>query len=215
MNSFLENLGSFLPIVLLTLFLVRYNQNKQIEGYKSYCIYLGFIMLVSSVSHILFYLRIPNLFFSHVYFIGESVFLILFFKELVTGYQKKVSNLLLATVISTLSILIILDVFDFYLIEPFSPFIILICAIPIFILSIIHLYNSVSNSLRFLYITFGIIVYKMISVFAFILQNFANTGNHFDKFSFLLWKLNSIFLVCYYSLIFFEWYKNFRRKKTV
>lgn len=213
MSGFLENLITLLPIILSVLFLFKYKHNKHNIVYKLFCFYLMFIAVVQIIYGVMFHYKINNLLLSHVYFIGESLLLVLFFRELIKTHQKRKIDFLIIIVFVCLIILIILDRLGYYVLNPFDPLEIILCALPVFCLSVMHLYNSLSESLKFLYVTIGVIVYKTISVLVFILQNFTNTIDYFDDLSFILWKLNSIFLLIYYGLIFFEWFKNFRQKR--
>ncbi|RZN83032.1 MAG: hypothetical protein EVB12_02160 [Winogradskyella sp.] len=160
------------------------------------------------------YNGIYNLFFSHVYFYGEFLFLSLFFRQLIEKSQKTKASLLIIIFASILVFLIILSASGYFVLSPFHPIEVLVCGLPILALAIVHLYNSLSKSLKYVYITIGVIVYKTVSVLVFTLQNFANNIDSFDNLSNILLGLNSVFLYIYYGLIIFEWFKSFRQKKV-
>jgi len=204
---------SYLPIILTILYVIKYKSYRKLLAYKLFCTYLGFISMVEITSSILFFYEINNLFFSHVYFMGEFFLLSLFFRKLLLNDQKKKASLLIAIIVSSLVILIVFNALEYFDLSSFHPLEILICALPILVLAATHLYNSLVMPLKYLYITIGVIIYKTVSVLVFILQNFANAISDFNSFSFILLKLNSVFLLVYYGLIFFEWFKNFRQKK--
>ncbi|MFD1062396.1 hypothetical protein ACFQ1Q_03995 [Winogradskyella litorisediminis] len=210
----LSDISAFVPLILVVLYLVTFRKNKDYIGYQQFCIYLIFISFISAFTAVLYYLKENNLIYSHVYFIGEFLLLSLFFKSILLQEQRKKANFLIISVSFALLILIIISFLGYFNLTAFHPLEILLCAIPILLLSAINLYNSYTNKLRFLYITIGVIVYKTISVLVFILQNFSNPIEGFKSFGRLLLALNSVFLLVYYGLIFFEWFKNFRHKKA-
>ncbi|ARV09518.1 hypothetical protein BTO05_07640 [Winogradskyella sp. PC-19] len=205
---------SILPFLITILFLSKSSYHKGDKSYQIFCIYITFIALIEIVSGIMNYNGIYNLFFSHVYFYGEFLFLSLFFRQLIEKSQKTKASLLIIIFASILVFLIILSASGYFVLSPFHPIEVLVCGLPILALAIVHLYNSLSKSLKYVYITIGVIVYKTVSVLVFTLQNFANNIDSFDNLSNILLGLNSVFLYIYYGLIIFEWFKSFRQKKV-
>lgn len=206
---------SILPFIIAMLYLSSRSKNKNVLAYDSFLIYITFIALIEAITSVMNSYGENNLFFSHIYFIGEFLLLSIFFKQLLPNSQKKSAFLLIISVVVMLLIMIVLHVLGYFVLTPFHPIEVLLCGLPILIFAILHLYNSLNRNLQYVYITFGIVIYKTISVLVFTLQNFTNTPNtDFENLFEILLKLNSAMLLVYYSLIIFEWFKSFKRKRV-
>ena len=179
-----------------------------------FCIYLLIIGIIDATAGTLGIFKKYNLFLSHFYFVAEFIILSFFFRELLMPSQRKFTNVLIGVVSLLILILFILSGLHYYELKPFNPFQIIICAIPILIFSVMHLYNSMISEIRFVFVTVGILFYKTLSVVIFMVLNFANTKEFVGNFPSLLWDLNQICLLIYMGLIFTEWFKNYRVKKS-
>lgn len=196
------------------LYLIRYRENNKSKAYCFFLIYLIGMSIISAISKYLVNFRINNLFWSHVYFITQFIILSFFYHNLLFGRQKKLVKIILTLVIFSLGLLFYLKEMEYYLLNPFDPIEVFICSVPIIIYAIMHLYNSLSSKLNYIYINSGILIYLSVSTLVFTLNNYFNNIEGFDDLLNLLWDSNRIFLVVFYSLILIEWFKSFRNKKV-
>ena len=200
-------------LFLAFLYIITNSKKTKDKAYLMFCFYLIIVGLIDAIAGTFAFFKKYNLFLTHYYFVAEFITLSLFFRELVTFKQRKLVNILIVSVSFVLLSLFTLSVFGYYNLKPFDPLQVIICALPLLIFSMIHLYNSMSTSLKFIYVAVGVLFYKTISVLIFMLLNFANMNDYFDGFSGLLWDLNRVCLIIYFVLILFEWFKNYRVKK--
>jgi len=146
-----------------------------------------------------------NLFLSHYYFILQFIFLSLFNRTLFKNSQKKLVIVLLITVITVLAIQ--------YLIWPeiyfkFNTTEVFITSVPIVVYSMIHLYNSLHNPPKYMYINAGVLIYITKSTLIFILGDYLSSSASGAVNN--IWFINKILYVIYLLLILTEWWKNFR-----
>ncbi|RNC88397.1 MAG: hypothetical protein ED556_04220 [Winogradskyella sp.] len=215
MDNILRLVGVFGFLPLAVVYLFTYSKNAHNRPYVFFCLYLCSITVINTVSGLMAMNRINNLIFSHVYFVIEFITLIFFFRELLNKKQRNKIDITVIVVFIALLSLFGFHGLDMYNLKPFDPLEILLCSLPILVFSAMHLYNSISAPLKFIYVTIGLVVYKIVSILLFMVLNFANTnGNNYRDFLDLLWTLNRYFLVVYFGLIFFEWYRNYMRMKV-
>jgi ABC-type transport system involved in cytochrome c biogenesis permease subunit len=76
--------------------------------------------------------------------------------------------------------------------------------------SMIHLYNSLNESPKYMYINAGVLIYITTSTLIFILGDYLS-GNSISSSSVdTIWFINKVLYVIYLALIFIEWWRNFR-----
>lgn len=215
----LKNLSLILLFVNATLYIYSYlkrNKSKAV-GYFGLYLTLTFVIQILSLLIVEYYdqlnIKQNNLFLSHYYFIFQFIILSLFYSRLFSKKQKKYQIILSSTVFLILSIQYSLHP-DFY--YKFNLLEIFITSFPLVIYSIIHLYNSLTKSGKFMYINAGILIYLSISTLIFFLGNtIDNQTVKMDK-SFItnIWFINRAFYLVYLLLILIECKKNLWKMKN-
>jgi hypothetical protein len=209
-NAFFEYTGIILIFINTLLYLISYKSHKKIVAYKVFSWYLMSSFIISLAAFILAKLIINNLFLSHLYFISQFVFLTFFYKFLFNPNQQKKLILILILVLSILTYKYVSEPSLFY---RFNLTEIFMTSFPLVVYSIIHLYNSISKSSRYMYINAGILIYIATSTLIFILGDYLSlfTKNQAIK---NIWLINKVLYVIYMILILIEWKKNFRPVKS-
>lgn len=202
----LANMGCLFLFVNLLLFSLKFRGNG--KAYKIFTVYLLVVLAVQLPSFFLKSLHINNLFLSHFYFLGQFLFLGLFYKSLFTNLlQKKIINIGFVCCFIILGIQYSLDtslVFKFNLFEIFLTSFLLI------IYSVFHFYNMLSDKKEFYYINIGIMLYLFGSTILFFVGNL--TALMSAEMSKITWVTNALLYVVYQLFIVFEWYKSFSKK---
>ena len=207
--TYLGVLLVFINSVLFLKTIVVDKQNKALKYFTLY-LFLTFIILMSSIMIVLLADKPNNLFLSHFYFILQFVFLSLFYRELFTKHQVKYVHIISVLVIVTLIVQYATKPSLFY---KFNLLEILITSFPLIIYSILHLYNSLTKPIKYMFINAGILIYLSASTLIFILGDFLSQldGRHTVKY---IWFLNKVLYVGYLLLILIEWKKYLWKKKN-
>ncbi len=208
-NSFFEYAVIPLIIINTIVYLFSVKNHHKNPAYTLFCIYLLCSLVINISVFTLAVFKERNLFLSHYYFILQFIILSLFYRTLFKKRQKLLVDLLLMLVILILTVQYIITpelYFKFNTTEVF------ITCTPIIVFSVIHLYNSLSKSSKYMYINIGVLVYLTISTLIFIL------GDYLSEISYEagknIWFINKVMYVFYLILIFTEWWKNFRTIKN-
>ncbi len=207
-SSLFEYIGVAILFLNTILFFKSYTLKRSI-AFKYFSFYLGTCLLIVITTSTLAYLKKANLYLSHFYFISQFILLSLFYKQLFNLIQKKIANIILILVLSILTLQYLQNPKLFF---KFNVFEIFITSFPIVVYSIIHLYNSISEKGRFLYINAGILVYLATSTLIFIL------GDYLSEYRTpaikKIWFVNKILYVIYLILITIEWKKTLSMGKN-
>ena len=149
-----------------------------------------------------------NLFLSHYYFVGQLVVLSIFYYYILNSKIKKMVILLLS--LSILLFLIITFISNnklyitFYLPEA------VLCSLSVVLYSIFYFIESFGvNNKKFLIFNSGVFLYLLSSTLIFSSGNLM--ANVSDEMYAFVWALHAFLYVIFQILIFFEWYKNFRK----
>lgn len=198
--------GVVLLLINLMVFFISYKRYKKNKSYAFFTLYLLVTLIVQLWSFYLAHQSSNNLFLSHAYFISQFIVLSLFYRELFLKYQKKY---VLAILVVVLIILIIRFSLNSRLLNGFDLVEVFICSLPLVIYAFVHLYNSLNESKAFLYINGGILVYLSASTLIFILGNYLTSKNINNSIR-GIWMVNDVLYLLYLTLIFIEWFKNYR-----
>jgi hypothetical protein len=200
-DDFFEYLGLLLLIINSCLYIRSYKTHKSSVAFKYFTVYLCCICIIQVIGHVYAYFEENNLYLSHFYFIIQFVSLSLFFKALFTNIQKKIVNFLLILVLVILGIQYYTTPDLFY---QFNNLEIFITSVPLIVYSIIHMYNSLNKSPRYMYINAGVLIYITTSTLIYILGNFLATL--IDNIAVTnIWFLNKVLYAVYMLLIMIEW----------
>lgn len=201
------NIGYLILFLNLILFIKGYRNHG--KAYSLFTWYLGVIFLVQMTSMTLKKFNISNLYLSHFYFIGQFIFLSLFYVNILKQeLQKRIVKFCLIT---TLLALAIQYASDFSLFLKFNLFEILITSILLILYATFHFYNMLNEKKEFYLINMGILFYLFGSTILFLVGNLTIVLS--PKMNKITWILNSILYVLYQIFILVEWKKSFSKKR--
>ena len=203
-DDFITNTGYIFLITNTLVFITSYTKKDKVLKY--FILYLLLCLFIQLYSHYLSSLGEHNLFLSHYFFIGQFLFLSLFFSTL---YQfKKYKNL------NRFLTFAVVLVFAIYLkanpkaYEKWNVLEIAITSIPLIIYSFYFFIKNLDNNSdkKYIYFNAGFFVYTLCSSLIF------STGNLGSKeIKSYAWLFNNTLYLVFQILIFVEWYKNFRK----
>ena len=199
-------LGYFILAINTLLYFKSY-RNKSM-AFKIFSFYLLLCLIIQLYAT---YLRISkeyNLFLSHYYFIGQFVFLSVFYIHL---FKKQLFKSILK--ILFFIILLVLSI-QYYtnplLYDSFNLIEIVICSIPLVIYAFLYFTENIENDKKdFIYLNSGVFIYLLSSTLLFVAGNYVSSSVSFwNRF---IWSLNAILYLVYQIFIFIDWYKNLRK----
>lgn len=199
-------LGYF--ILLVNFFLYSGGFSKYGKTFQYIVYYLTVLVIVQVSMEILVLQSIDNLYFIHVYFIGQFLCLGFFYKSLMKT-KSQVAIIQYSMLIGC--VILIVD----YTINPeqffkFNLLEIALTSLLVVLYAIMHLYNMLLEKKEYYYLTIGIITYLLASTVLFFVGNL--TIGLSDAVKFLTWILNAIFVIVYQLFILFEWKISFYNK---
>lgn len=208
-NSFFEYSVIALIVINTFVYILRLKENKNKKTYKLFCLYLFCALIINICVFTLAAFKEHNLFLSHYYFILQFVILSLFYRSLFTKPQKRLVDVLLVLIITILG-------FQFAILPElyfkFNTTEVFMTSSPIIVYSVIHLYNSLSKSSKYMYINIGVLIYLTISTLIFILGDYLSEVSYEAGKN--IWFINKVMYASYLILIFIEWWKNFKTIKN-
>jgi hypothetical protein len=199
-------------ILLINCVLFIRSFDKQVKALKFFVPYLVAILIIQVVSTILGRLKIPNIYFSHYYFIIQFILLSLFYSQVfISRTIKKIVLLAMIPVLLGIGIQYFFDpglYFRFNLIE------IIVLTTPLIVYSFLFLVQTLSNPKKeFIYINSGVLLYLLCSTLIFSSGNIMQTLP--ENINEMVWTANAFLYLVYQVLIFIEWYKHFRKKEIL
>lgn len=209
MREFLINFG----YVLLLLNFVLYASGffREQKAYKIFTLYIFVIILVQVGSYACKILYNKNLFISHFYFIGQFIFLSLFYLTLVKDqFQKKTIKIAFALVLLTLAIQYGFKPDLFF---KFNLYEIFITSFLLIIFATFHFYNMLDEKKTFYFANMGILLYLFASTILFLVGNL--TVKFSKNFNMITWMLNAGLYVVYQLFILYEWKVSYSKTKTM
>jgi len=214
-DNILKNLSLVLLFMNVILYAYSYLKDNKSKALKYFAIYLTltFCVLIASLLivdyHEVLHIKQNNLFLSHFYFIFQFIFLTLFFSQLFNKRQRRAQKIISGIVFSVLIIQYILNPELYY---KFNLLEIFITSFPLVIYSIIHLYNALSRTGKYMYINAGVLIYLSTSTLIFILGDYLSKLDR--DIASDAWFLNRLFYVGYLTVILIEWKKSLWRTKN-
>lgn len=186
--------------------------DKQIKALKFFVPYLIIILIIQVTSTVLGRLKIPNIYFSHYYFIAQFILLSLFYHRIFLSQTiKKIILLLIPPVLLGIGLQYFFDpslYFKFNLIE------IIVLTTPLIVYSFLFLVQTLSNPKKeFIYANSGILLYLLCSTLIFSSGNIMQTLP--ENINEMVWTANAFLYLVYQVLIFIEWYKHFRKQERI
>jgi hypothetical protein len=208
LDKFITHLGHFFLILNTLLFIVSYT--KKDKALKYFIMYLILCLFIQIFSDLLFDLRVNNLFLSHYFFVGQFLFLSLFFSTLYN--LKKIKNLnKILTIVITIPFVTYLINFPEAL-KRFNIFEIAITSIPLIIYSFFFFVKKLEDHecKKYIYFNAGFFLYTLCSTLIFTLGNIGS-----GELKMYVWHFNTFLYIVFQILVFVEWFKNFRKPALV
>ncbi|GAB7258127.1 hypothetical protein OBPA_25940 [Polaribacter sp. OB-PA-B3] len=199
-------LGYVVLFINVILYSITYKQKS--VAYKYLYFFLLLSLIIQIISSYLAFKKINNLFFFHVFTIGQYILMSLFFSTVLNNQVIK-TILKYSCVIFPLT-LIVVFCFKPELLFRFNSIEILIFSIPLIISSFSFFIEKIdSKNKKYIYFNSGFFLYLVCSTLLFSAGNIQTTTTR------LLWLLNSFIYLCYQILIAVEWNKSFRNNKKI
>lgn len=207
MQKFISYFNEFLTLVSVVLpFIYFISFAKQGKAYKIFTMYLFFIAIIQGVMYYLTSQNIPNLYLFQYYFIGQFIFLSLFYWQLLKTWMVL---LVLGMILGALGIQYFLSPSSF---EAYNSIGVVVTQSVIVVYAMLFYYKMLSRKGSFLIINNGIFLYLIASVLFF------SSGNLILKLGLKKETMHLIGIIndfSYFVLIVFilvEWWQNFRPK---
>lgn len=198
----IANLGNIILGINTFLFFKSYR--KKTVAFKIITFYLFYVLIIQLRMRYLSSIRIHNLDYTHLYFIGQFVLLSSFF--ILEFKSKLLSNIIkIYLFIASLSLGLCYYLYP-ELIDKHNMFEVVITSIPLTVYSFIFLVKRIdSDNKNFIYLNSGLFVYITCSTLIFI------AGDLKSELKIFIWLFNASLYLIYQILVFIEWYKNFRK----
>lgn len=203
----ITNIGKILLFINVLLYFKSYRKNSM--AFKVFTNYLFFILIIQLVTGYMRYHKYNNLYLSHYYFVGQFIFLSLFYLNL----EKKT---LLKKGMKVILGLVLIAVGIYYLKNPeaylkFNIFEIALTSIPLIMYSFYFFMKKIeSEDKKFIYLNSGFFLYISCSTLLFVAGNVENSS-----IKNILWYSNIVLYLIYQLLVLLEWYKNFKKPINV
>ena len=178
------------------------------EAFKTYTYYLFLLVIVQLAMEILVSFVINNLYLIHVYFIGQLILLGLFYKKLLQNPSQK--KIITISMITGLLVLIVQYVLDPGLFFKFNLFEIAVTSLLVVFFALLYLYNMLTETKKYYYITIGLIIYLLASTVLFLVGNL--TLGLSKELKLITWNLNAFFVVVNQLFILYEWNVSFKKE---
>jgi hypothetical protein len=198
-------------ILLINLILYAYSFFRKEKANVFFVSYLAFAFLMQISMETLFHLKMNNLFLVNTFFIGQMIFLGLFYHSILKiKIQKQFVKVSLIVALLVLTIQFVNDPQEFL---KFNLFEITLTSLLIVVFALLHFYNMLTENKTYYYASMGIIIYLLSSTVLFIIGNLTSTLNNDVKY--LSWMFNAFLNIVYYLFIMYEWKVSLSRKKVL
>jgi hypothetical protein len=160
---------------------------------------------------IIYFLRGHNLYVINVFFIGQMLWLGLFYNSLMRIKKQKL--FVKASIISALVVLgvqFVIDVDQFF---KFNLFVITLTNLLIVVFALIHFYNMLTENKEYYYVSIGLVFYLLTSTVLYVVGNLALEFS--ADFKYIIWLVNAFFILIYYLFILYEWKVTFFDKPKI
>lgn len=160
---------------------------------------------------LMYILRINNLFAVNIFFIGQMIFLGLFYNSLL--HIKSQKMFIKISLLITLLILTGQFIMDSQEFLKFNLFEITLTSLLIVIFALLHFYNMLTEVKKYYYVSVGLICYLLASTVLFLIGNLSLGLSNDVKY--LTWMLNAFLILIYQFFILYDWIKSFSKKATL
>lgn len=195
-------------ILLLNLILYSYSFFRKGKANVFFVCYLTFTFVMQVSMELMYHLKINNLFAVNIFFIGQMIFLGLFYNSLLKIKSQKIF------VKSSLSIALLVLATQFTLdssqFQKFNLFEITLTSLLIVVFALLHFYNMLTETKRYYYVSVGVVFYFLGGSVLFLIGNLSLGLSNDIKY--LTWALNAFLIVIYQFFILYEWKVSFSNK---
>jgi len=197
---------TLLSIVLPILYFIGFARNG--KTYKCFTLYLIYIAIIQIIAFVYVSKKIDNTFLFHYYFMGQFLFLSLFYYLLLKKWW-----------IYVLSSILFVGLLLYYFVNPsivneYHTYGVTTTQTVIVVYALAYYYKSLTGKAYMLLINTGVLIYLMVSVLFFASNNLLielEVSKDTQKY---IGLFNEVSYLVFLILIFIEWYRNFRMKTT-
>jgi len=207
LDDIFQYLGIFLLFLNVIIYSKSHNVFKDIMAYKIILIYL-IISLISSIStEYLYIIKKHNIYITHLFFTSQFILLSIFYLELFKKQQRKLVKIIFIIILTLLAVQYLApkSLIKYNVLEIF------ITSLPLILYSIIHLYNSLVEKGKFMFVNAGILIYLSSSSLIFFLGNYLKELD--QDVSNNIWLLLKVMYALYLILFLLEWKNSFSSYK--
>ncbi len=204
LDDIIIDTGYFFLILNTLVFILSYTKKDKVLRY--FIMYLVLCIIVQLYSSYLSSLNSNNLFLSHYFFIGQFIFLSLFFSTLHNFKELKNFIRFLILPIALYFMIHLYNSPESY--KKFNPIEIAVTSIPLLMYSFYFFIKKIDDhkDKKYIYFNSGFFVYTLCSTLIFILGNMG-----FRELKLHLWDINAFLYLVFQIMVFVEWYKNFKK----
>jgi hypothetical protein len=205
-NDFL--IYSVYLVLFINLILYSFSFFRKEKANVFFVSYLAFSFVMQFSMELMYHLRINNLFAVNIFFIGQFILLGFYYNSLFRVKSQKI--FVKISILVALLLLAWQFVMDSSQFLKFNLFEITLTSLLIVVFALLHFYNMLTESKKFYYISFGIILYLLASTVLFLIGNLS-LGLSKDL-KYLTWMLNAFLSVVFQFFILYEWRVSFYKK---
>jgi hypothetical protein len=198
-------------ILLLNLTLYSFSFFRKEKANVFFVSYLAFAFFMQFFMEVMYFLRMNNLYAVNIFFIGQMILLGLFYNSLLPIKSQKI--FVMASLFIALLILAVQLIMDSSQFLKFNLFEITLTSLLIVAFALLHLYNMLTESKKFYYVSVGLIFYLLASTVLFLIGNLSPGLSNDLKY--LTWMLNAFLLLVYQFFILYDWIKSFYKKTSI
>jgi hypothetical protein len=199
----ISNISKLVLFINVILYFKSYRKNS--IAFKVFTNYLLFILIIQLITSYMRWYKLNNLYFSHFYFVGQFIFLSLFylFLEKKNVFKKGIKTILFLVLI-LIGIYYVIYPKDFFI---YNTLEIITTSIPLIVYSFYFFIKKIdSENKKFIYLNSGFFLYISCSTLLFVTGNIENSS-----LKMIVWYSNVSLYLVYQVLVFVEWYKNFKK----
>lgn len=198
-------------ILIINLILYSFSFFRSEKANVFFVCYLAFSSLMQFSMEVMSHMHINNLFAVNIFFIGQMIFLGLFYKSVLKNNKQK--NLVKYSLLSILLILTIQFIIDYTQFLKFNLFGITLSSLIIVVFALLHFYNMLTDEKEYYYLNIGVVFYLFASTILYLVGNLTIGLNNDLKY--LSWTLNGVLIIGYYLLILFEWKIRYTQNRKI
>ena len=207
LNEWLGHILVFIALILPVFYLKGYRKHG--KAYDIFTWYLYFIAGVQFIMSLYAFEKINNIFLFHFYFIGQFIFMSLFYYQLL---KLKIIYIILGVGLALLAIQYTVTPGIFYVYHTVG---VSLTQSVVVLYALVYYYSSLSKVADFVYINTGVLLYFMTSILFFASGNFFLELDIPKEAKQKIGLVNEALYFVFQILIFIEWYKNYRKPKAL